>query len=44
MSKKQALYHTEGEAQVALANKKNQHEWKISKTENGWWIVIKAVR
>jgi hypothetical protein len=34
------LYRTQFEAQIALANKRDQTKWKIEQNANGWWIVV----
>jgi len=39
---KQCKYHVKlFDAQIELANKKWQADWKITQTENGWYVVVK---
>lgn len=34
------VYKTLFDAQIALANKRNQQAWAIAQTENGWFVLV----
>lgn len=34
------VYHTEFQAQIALANKKHPENWVILRDDNHWWTLV----
>jgi len=38
---KQKFHAKVFDAQIELANKKYQVDWKIKRTENGWFVVVR---